>query len=67
MKPIDIVNPGDVMWTIEEDGLLRMIQVDHIYYDQNEDEDLKGWNIIYKDEEYYLECCFKMEYVFTEN
>lgn len=65
MKRAEMVNPGDLLWVVDFNGSLKLIQVDHIYWDT--EPDLEGWNIIYDNKEYFLECCYSLEFQFCEN
>lgn len=53
MEEINMIEPGCFCWVEYEHGELRMIRADHIYW-SNEPEE-QGWNVIYGEEEFYLE------------
>lgn len=65
MEKAEMITPGEFLWIVNEYGCLRMIIAEHIYWD-NEPE-LEGWNILCGEEEYYLECCYKLEHPFVAN
>lgn len=58
MKTIEMIEPGEFLWVMDENGSLKMIQVEDIYWDK--DPDLYGWNVVCGDREYWLECCFEL-------
>lgn len=53
MEEVRMIVPGQFAWVEYDHGELRMIRVDHVYWCDEPDEE--GWNVIYGDEEFYLE------------
>jgi len=53
MDEIKLPPPGSFAWLMYDTGELRMIRVDHLYWCDEPDEE--GWNVLYGEEEYYLE------------
>ena len=65
MKRVEVVDIGDLVWVKDDKGALKLIIVQRIIKDLTPD--LEGWNIICQGEEYFLECCFELEYPIEEN
>ncbi len=65
MENAEMVNPGQFLWVIDDNLCLKMIVVESIYWDV--EPELEGWNVVCQGEEYYLECCYKLEHLICAN
>ena len=66
MKQFDFrLTIGTLCWVLDDNGCIKLIEVEDIVWDN--DSDCYGWNIVSGEFEYWVESCYHLEYIFSEN